>query len=74
MITLQYIWEWCFKWLLKWLSRVWASASAAGGGKFVGQPGVAEFVSARNFVGFEPGAPMRQVLDIIDGWVTTRLT
>lgn len=45
-----------FKWLLKWLSRVWASASAAGGGKFVGQPGVAEFASARNLVGFEPGA------------------
>ena len=48
-----------FKWLLKWLSRVWASASAAGGRKFVGQPGVADFASARNLVGFEPGAHKR---------------
>lgn len=72
MITLQYFWD-GVKWLLKWLSRVWASASAAGGGKFVGQPGVAEFVSARNLVGFEPGEHKREVWDILDGWATTRL-
>lgn len=52
---------------------MWASASAASGGKFVGQPGVAEFVPARNLVGFEPGVHRRAGLDIIDGWATTRL-